>query len=291
MAHRLTISATALVPDDFFIDDGGPFPSGPSLNTDLLAQLRAGEYHGASDLEAAFSLVGLLRSEYLQFGTGGGNQLTDNGIQQVQRTCRLVLNRVAIDLEVPWRDFSSFKGYWLANGGYGSWQARRQMVADAFDPVQDALEELEHNGYTGAVAIAVTSHDSLGWPDVDAEVEQIRKAFHRARSPREYREVGLACVALLEALSKVAYDSDEHLRDGEEEPPPGNTKDRLSRVIEHELGESELGKELGRVAKRVVELSQAVKHSPTRTRTEAGVAADTVFLIANIIRRLRLDAT
>ncbi|MDP8928745.1 MAG: hypothetical protein M3O70_09265 [Actinomycetota bacterium] len=279
-----------MIPDDLFIDDD-VFPSRPSLNAGLLAALRAGEYNGASDLEAAFPLVGLLRSEYLQFGTGGGNQLNDNAIQQVQRTCRQVLKRLGIDLEVPWRDFSSFKTYWLANDGYGSWQARRQMVADVFDPIQEALEELEDNGDAGAIAVAVTSHDRLGWPEVDAEIEQIKKAFHRARSAREYREVGLACVALLETLSRVAYDPDKHLHDGEEEPPVGNTKARLSRVIEQELAESDLGKELGRLVQRVAELSQAVKHSPTRTRTEAGVAADTVFLIANIMRRLRPDTT
>lgn len=277
-------------PDDLFIDDDGPFASRPSLNTALLARLRAGGYEGAPDLEAAFPLVGLLRSEYLQFGTEGGNQLTDRAIQQLQRTTRQVLQRLGIQLEVPWRDLSSFKAFWLANEGYGSWQARREMVAEVFDPVQDALEDLEDSGYTGAIAVAVTSHDELGWPEVDAEIEHIRQAFHRARSGREYREVGLACVALLEALSRVAYDPRRHLREGEEEPRVGSTKIRLSRVIEHELNESDLGSELGRLVKRAVEVSQAVKHSPTRTRTEAGVAADTVFLLANIIRRLRTEA-
>ena len=278
-----------MVPDDLFIDD--VFPSRPSVNNGLLAALRSGAYGEASDLEASLALVGLLRSEYLQFGTEGGNQLTDNAIQTVQRTCRQVLKRLGIDLQVPWRDFSSFKAYWIANGGYGSWQARRQMVSEVFDPVQDALEEREDSGYVGAVAAAVTSHEVLGWPDVDAEIEQIRTAFHRARSPREYREVGLACVALLEALSRIAYNRDKHLYAGEEEPPVANTKARLSRIIEHEIAESDLGKELARVVKRVAELSQAVKHSPTRTRTEAGVAADSVFLIANIIRRLTADTT
>lgn len=59
-------------------------------------------------------------------------------------------------------------------------------------------------------------------------------------------------------------------------------------MIEHELADN-LGKELGRLVKRAAELSQAVKHSPTRTRTEAGVVANVTFLIANMLRRLMPD--
>ncbi len=162
------------------------------------------------------------------------------------------------------------------------------MVAKVFDPVQEQLEVLEDHAASGdGLATAVTSHEQLGWPRVDSEIEQIRRSFNRARSPLECREVGLACVALLEVLSDVCYDPDRHLYEGEDEPPVGNTKQRLSRVIEHEVADQELGKELGRLVKRAVELSQAVKHSPMRTRTEAGIAADAVFLIANMLRRLR----
>ncbi len=212
------------------------------------------------------------------------------------RITPLAPTRVGIDETVmttgrlttrPWRNFTSFKTYWLANDSYGSWHARREMVSEVFDPIHQRLEEREDSvAYNPGIVEAVTSHVQLGWPQADAEIEQIRRSFQRARSPLEYREVGLACVALLEVLSEVCYQRDRHLYDGEEEPPVRNTKQRLSRVIEHEFADRDLGKELGRLVKRAAELSQAVKHSPTRSRVEAGITADTVFLIANILRRL-----
>jgi hypothetical protein len=280
-----------MVPDDLFVDDPLGL-SGPSLNTALLRQLRTAPGDPVEDLNAAFPLVALLRAEYLAHGTDGATTLEDGTIGELQRTARAVLQRLGVPLDLPWRNFTSFKSHWLANDGYGSWHARREMVAELFDPVQEQLESLEDDAVTsGGLVTAVTSHDQLGWPRVDSEIEQIRRSFHRARSPLECREVGLACVALLEVLSEVCYDANRHLYGGEDEPPVSNTKQRLSRVIEHEIADQKLGKELGRLVKRAAELSQAVKHSSMRTRTEAGIAADTVFLVANMLRRLRPDAT
>lgn len=280
-----------MVPDDLFLDDVD-LSGMPSLDLDFLDHLRAGRQE-VPDLEAAFALVALLRSEYLLYGTEGGQSLNDTEVSHLQRATRQVVKRLGIELSVPWRDFSGFRGYLVSHDGYGSWQARREMIAKVFDPVQDQLELLDDEALetgAGKLVAAVTSHDSLGWPSVDSEIEQIRTALHRARSPLEYREVGLACVALLEALSDVCYDPARHLYSGETEPPVSKTKQRLDRVIEHELRGEEFGKELVRLVKCAAELSQAVKHSSTRTRTEAGVTADTVFLIANMLRRLRSDS-
>jgi hypothetical protein len=36
----------------------------------------------------------------------------------------------------------------------------------------------------------------------------------------------------------------------------------------------------------VIEMAQEVKHRSTRNRREAGIAADSVILLANILRRL-----
>jgi hypothetical protein len=39
-------------------------------------------------------------------------------------------------------------------------------------------------------------------------------------------------------------------------------------------------------ARATIELAQAVKHRGTPTRTEAGIVADAVILLANMLRRL-----
>lgn len=276
-----------MVPDDLFATDDGPFGGRPQLDTDLLRRLRDGPPQGESDLEAALALVGLLRAEYVAYGTDGGNALTDAEVRDLQRTTRSVLSRLGIALEVPWRDFSGFRSYWVSGGGYGSWQARRDMVAEVFDSVQDALEEIEH-GTRHDLVTSVTSHEALGWPRVDREIQQLRRAFQRARSPLECREVGLACVGVLEAVSEAAYDPAKHLYAGEEIPPVAKTKQRLTRVAEHAVGSEGPSAELSKLIRAAIELGEAVKHSPHRTRAEAGIAADAVFLVANMLRRLTL---
>jgi hypothetical protein len=44
--------------------------------------------------------------------------------------------------------------------------------------------------------------------------------------------------------------------------------------------------ELRRLAKTTIEAAQAMKHRGTPTRTEVGIAADAVILLANMLRRL-----
>ena len=279
-----------MVPDDLFLVDDGPLGGLPQLDTGLLRQLREGPPEDESDLEAALALVGLLRAEYVAYGTEGGNSLADAEVRDLQRTTRSVLSRLGIALEVPWRDLSGFRSYWISNGGHGSWQARRDMVADVFDPVQDTLEAMEQGTHHDLVTPA-TSHEALGWPRVDQEIQQLRQAFQRARSPLECREVGLACVGVLEAVSEAAYDPDKHLYEGEEIPPVARTKMRLMRVAEHTLGSEGPSAEMSKLIRAAIELSEAVKHSPNRTRMEAGIAADAVFLVANMLRRLTITGS
>ena len=277
-----------MVPDRLFVVDDDPFGGRPQLDTALLRQLRSSPPADDSNLEAALALVGLLRSEYVSYGTEGGNSLTDAEVGDLQRTARAVLGRLGITLNVPWRDFTGFRSYWQTNGGHGSWQARRDMVAAVFDPVQDALEALEQGAHHELVA-AVSSHTVLGWPRVDQGVRQLRSAFQRARSPLECREVGLACVGVLKAVSEAAYDPAKHLYEGEEAPPAAKTKQRLTRVAEHALDPTGASPELSKLIRAAIELSEAVKHSPSRTRMEAGIAADAVLLVANMLRRLTLS--
>ncbi|MDZ4233104.1 MAG: hypothetical protein U1C73_04970, partial [Dietzia sp.] len=43
------------------------------------------------------------------------------------------------------------------------------------------------------------------------------------------------------------------------------------------------------VANKVIELAHTVKHSTAPTRREAGIAADSVIMLANILRRVDQD--
>ncbi len=74
------------------------------------------------------------------------------------------------------------------------------------------------------------------------------------------------------------------------EPPVDKTKQRLDRFIEDALAGSE-NTATRRLAKATIELAQEIKHSDTPTRREAGIAADSVILLANIMRRLDEETT
>ena len=106
-----------------------------------------------------------------------------------------------------------------------------------------------------------------------------------ARSEQDYRNIGNDCVAVLERLSEAAFDPSRHLPDGDDIPPVAKTKLRFELIIDS-LASGSGNAEVRKVARAVVELAQAVKHRSTPTRRDAGVAADSVIQLVNIIRRL-----
>ena len=93
--------------------DANPWDHPPTLKlrTDLLDQLRAGSVPGHDDLSSALALTRLVRAELEAFGTGGGEKLGDADIALAQRTLRAVLQRLGIELTLPWRDFAGFRSY------------------------------------------------------------------------------------------------------------------------------------------------------------------------------------
>lgn len=116
-----------------------------------------------------------------------------------------------------------------------------------------------------------------------------RRHFRAARTPQDYRAVGNDCVHLTEALSRKVYVHAQHTPAGEDEPPVAKTKVRLDRYIAARLPRSE-NAEMRKYARATIELAQAVKHRGAPTRTEAGVVADAVIALANMLRRLAEDA-
>ncbi|CAN5538797.1 hypothetical protein BH23ACT6_BH23ACT6_25030 [soil metagenome] len=102
---------------------------------------------------------------------------------------------------------------------------------------------------------------------------------------RTLRAATYRCVAVLESVSRTVYDRARHLRDGETEPPPDKTDLRIGRYIEDSLAGRD-AEHIRAVAKKVSALAHSVKHSTTPSRREAGIAADSVVLIVNILRRV-----
>lgn len=276
-------------PDQFFTgpeEDPLGVTGKRRFRADLMRELRGGPIDEAPDVEVAVGLARLVHDELEIFGTEGNVEMTEANMRDALLALRQVVNRLGIgDFNPEFRDLSSFKTYWLRNDAYGSWQARRDLLANIFEPLHDQLTELETESLSSKLAEAVSPHGSTGWSQVDAEISELRRHFRAARTAQDHRNVGNDCVILLEAVSKVAYDPEQHLRDGEEEPAVAQTKNRLERVVEDGLPGSG-STEMRKLARAAIDAAQAVKHNPTPNRLSAGLAADAVILVASMMRRI-----
>jgi hypothetical protein len=279
-------------PADFFIEDqpDAPFDEPMRhLDEQLLHDLRKQPLLDREDMEVAVPLARLIHDDLQKFGTGGGQDLDNDQMREALQALRAVVGRLGVtDFEVPFRDFDGFYSWWLKNDAYGSWQARRDLLAGIFDPLHDRLADMEQERLTSALVDPISPHARTGWSGVDTEISELRRHFNSARTPQDYRNVGQDCVVVTEALSKQVYEPSKHLRDGEEEPPVAKTKQRLGRYIEDAAPGPE-NATLRKLANAVIEYAQHVKHSETPTRREAGIAADAVIQLANLLRRLDED--
>lgn len=256
-----------------------------TLDTDLIERIHAGPVQTATDVEIAVPLARLVHDEYRNRGTENKPRISVHESRAVMAALRSVLKRLGVDFKPPFSDFDGFYTYWKNNNGSNSWQARRQILADVFDPVHEQLADLEAGTVASTLAEPVSSHPRTGWTRVDEEITELRRHFQNARTEQDYRNVGNDCVIILERLSEAAYVRERHLFKGEDEPPVASTKNRLERVIEVDLAGSQ-NAALRKLVRAAIEQAQGVKHGATINRRFAGVAADSAILLANILRRI-----
>ncbi len=272
-----------MTPEDFFEDDF--FSDQRQLNRDLLERVRAGVYDERSDVEVAVALLRLAHDELQSYGTDDSQRTDEQGIRLILRTSRQLAKRLGVAFELPFSDYRTFRTYWVANDGYGSWQARRDILNEHFEPMHAELAQLEDDELGSILAKPITSHPGTGWNRVDTEINELRRHFHAARSAQDYRNVGNDCVAVLERLSEIVFDPEHHLKEGEQVPPVASTKIRLGKFVEH-AATGTANAEVRKLARAAIELAQAIKHQGEPTRRNAGIAADSVILLANLLRRL-----
>jgi hypothetical protein len=275
--------------DDFWIENDPVRGSAGGLDLDLLERLRAGPIAEDTDLEAAIALARVLDQQFRRYGTDSTHEIGNEESREAMRTLRALTDRIGAPFDPPYRDLTGFRAYWGSHGGYGSWAARRALVQELFDPLHKELERREDDALRGELSEPVSPHGATGWPAVDEEIAELRRHFHAARTVQDYRNIGNDVVAVLEAISEVAYVPARHLFAGETEPPVSLTKNRLTRIVEVDAGAGGSA-EIVKLAKATIELAQAVKHNAAGSRTRAGIAADAVIQLANILRRLQSAA-
>lgn len=272
--------------DDFF-DDSHGYPEGSRwFRRELVTQLRSGPLALHSDIEVAVPLARLVHDELERYGTDGGQELGEDAIRAALQALRAVADRLGVSSFNPqFRDYGSFRSWWVRNDARGSWQARRDLLHELFESLHDQLADLEAGTLASTLADPISSHARTGWGAVDEEISELRRHFLAARTPQDYRAIGNDCVHVTEALSRQVYDAACHLRPGEEEPPADKTKQRIGRFAE-DAAPGPDNAAIRKLANATIEMAQHVKHSATPTRREAGIAADAVIQLATILRRL-----
>lgn len=272
--------------DDFFEDALG-YPEGSRyFGRELMTELRGGPLASHSDIEVAVPLARLVHDELERYGTDGGQELGEDDIRAALQALRAVAGRVGCsDFDPQFRDFGGFRTWWIRKDARGSWQARRDLLHDLFEPLHDQLADLEAGALASALADPISPHARTGWAAVDEEIGELRRHFLAARTPQDYRAIGNDCAHVTEALSREVYDAGCHLRPGEEEPPVDKTKQRIGRFVE-DSAQGPNNAAIRKLANATIEMAQHVKHSAAPRRQEAGIAADAVILLANILRRI-----
>ncbi|MCB5291511.1 hypothetical protein [Arthrobacter sp. SO3] len=276
--------------NDYWIDN--PLEGFRVLNRDMIEQVLTGSLNGVKDVDAAVALARLVHDEFESFGTGGNphadEHMEEDDSARALLALRQVLKRLRIEFNPPFRDFRTFRQFWIRSGASNSYQARRDLLNELFDNIHERLVELELSAIESTLSNPVSPRRTTGWPRIDEELAELRRHFGDARSEQDFRNVGNDCVIVLECLSATVYNRERHLRDGETEPPIGNTKMRIERYVEVEL-DGASSAELRKLVRASIEFAQAVKHRGSGSRRDAGIAADGVIQLANILRRISPD--
>ena len=256
------------------------------LKQELIDTLFKESLADVDDLAALDALIRLVHDELTAYGTGGGNQLDDDEFEHVFRTTQRVGKRCGIEVpSLPFRNFAGFYGYWVKQNMKGSWAARREYVNDTFRSVEDAIYEAQERIWDETLADPVSPHGVSGWAMIDAEIAQLRRRFAIARTDQDHAAVGNACVRVIEMLTEVAFDPNKYAIPGMPVPNKSQTKIRLELIVKKELPKSDF-EHAFKLVSACIELAQRVKHSPTPSRREAGISADSVIMLVNIIRRV-----
>jgi hypothetical protein len=104
-----------------------------SRSTHTYAAVRRAPLGTRSDVEVAVALARLTHEEYELYGTDGSQQLTNEQAREALLTLGAVVDRLNVQFDAPFRDFTTFRNWWIRQGasGSGGWQARECQAANA----------------------------------------------------------------------------------------------------------------------------------------------------------------
>lgn len=242
------------------------------------------------DVDVAERLVDQVAGLMVAVATGG-SRIDDVKAQYAReyKALSAVLKRLGIKNPNSHAYLWTWYGKWTSDDTLsGGWAPRRTYIAEMYSPVREALEASTDSDRD----VATGADDSpTGWADVDAKLGTLRRRVRDMDdTPDDARAVGPQCVSVLEALGRAAFDLERHLPAEEDAPHPNDAKARLGHfltaVAGEEIKKGERFEHVRTLVRAAWRQAQSVKHRDNPSRTDAGVAADSVALLVAIVRRL-----
>jgi hypothetical protein len=279
---------TSMREDDFFVDwdaDSNTFLQ-KRLRDDLLRQIINGPLPGVPEIELCDVLVQLTRTEFTAYGMGMKQRITDADSRLLVRACRAACARAGLTFpNLPFQDLEGFREYWIDEGMSGTYPKRKRYLEIMFEPIEEEILTRSLRSWRDVLVTPVSPRSGTGWEAIDAEICELRERFAVARTAQDHCAVGAACVRVLENLGEVVFDPAVHLTAGAPTPTRAQTKACFEAVIAHAIPGPE-NDNLRKLARAAIEQAQEVKHRRTPSRRDAGIAADSVIYLANLLRRL-----
>lgn len=255
------------------------------VNRELINLVRIGPLDGFDDVLIGGRLLELTRSEFEKYGTDRTNVFDNDDARSALSSFKACCIRLGItEIDFPFRDFTTFRSWWLKNGASNSWQARRDLVENVFDPLVKRFDNLLLGIPERTLFEPLNINSQSTWPNIQEEIEQLRKHAASANSDADIRNLGNDCVVIIEKLSAFLYRHADHGDASLAEEPPTRTKNRLTAIVEHEFLSSS-SHELVKVVRSTIELAQAIKHNHNPTLMDTMILAEsTIFLVAVLDR-------
>lgn len=207
--------------------------NGSAARSTLLAALRRAPLglERPDDLEVGRVLLRQLYDDFLAYGVGQAPRFRDDEVSEALRAARAVTRRLDVPFEPSFTDYADWRDYWKAEGCHGNYACRRELARKVFEPPLRAIQRLVVQADAQSLGDPISPAGRTGWPAVDDEIVELRRAFRMVATPAEYANIGNSCVRLLDTLSAAVWDPARHSRPNEV-LPVAKTKDRFTRVIE-----------------------------------------------------------
>lgn len=205
---------TGFTTSDLFLvgSDGGDWFTTTTVDVDLLDRLRTGTETSVCDLDAALALIEQVTDDLIGYGTSGQTDLTNEEMRLAIRTLTRVMDRLGLSLKLPFRDYDTFRRYWVAIGAHGSWQGRRDIVHGLLDDVTDRLYLMQDEHPVAHIPeVALNALDSA-----EAILDHLRRLNSSVeRDPRLAVSVAKDLIEstakLVLGTQQVAFDASEDL--------------------------------------------------------------------------------